>query len=101
MANKTCPFCRFEKSTEIFYYDKWKHIIIARAPDSPGSKYRLLGVRTGIQSHKGMPTGEEREELLVPLVAVAEAQMRNGRAKGYDIEEEVGGEHYHYYANLT
>ena len=101
--NIPCPFCEFDKSTELFYHDRWKHITIARAPDSPDSKYRLLAVRTGIQSHKGMPTGEEREEVMVPLIAVAEAQVRNGKAGGYDIDEKARSilGHYHYQANLT
>ncbi len=101
MANKPCPFCTFDKQTEIFYYDRWKHVIICQAKDNLGFKHRLLVVRTGPAGHKPMPTMEERSELMVPLIAVAEAQVRNGQASGYDVEEIVDSDHYHYLVNFT
>jgi len=101
MKNKPCPFCDYQKLTEIFYWDRWKNIIICRDKRDLGFKYRLLAVRVGKENHKALPTVEEREELLTPLIAVAEAQVRNGKAAGYEIEEVVGEEHYHYYCNLT
>jgi len=100
MKNKPCLFCEFTKQTEFYYYNRWNGIIICRAPQDSGFKYRLLAVRTGPQNHKSLPTGEEREELLMSLIAVAEAQVRNGKAAGYDIDEVVKSEHYHYYANM-
>lgn len=101
MKNKSCPFCQLDKQTEIFYYDKWKNIIISKDKNKLKFKYRLLGVRMGRENHKKIPMGEEREELLKPLIAVAEAHVKNGKAGGYDIDEVVGEEHYHYYCNFT
>ncbi len=103
MKNKPCPFCDYQKLTEIFYYDRWKNIIICRDLRPLGFKYRLLAVRTGIQNHKSLPTGVERDELLTPLLAVATAQVREGMAGGYEIDEvakEIPG-HYHYQCNMT
>ena len=57
--------------------------------------------RVGPENHKPLPTLEEREELLVPLIAVASAQIKNGHATGYDINEIVKSDHYHYYANMS
>ncbi len=99
--NKPCPFCEFDISTELFYNDRWKNVIICRASQDSGFKHRLLAVRTGIQNHKALPTGVEREEVLTPLIAVVEGLVRNGMAGGYEIEEVVKSEHYHYYANIT
>ena len=103
MPNNPCPFCHIDISTELFYHDRWKNIIICRDKKDLGFKYRLLGVRVGKENHKQMPTLEEREDLMVPLIAVAEAQVRNGRATGYTIDEVAKEipDHYHYYANLT
>ena len=95
--NKSCPFCELDVSTKIYYYDKWKSIIICR--DKLDS-HRFLAVRIGQENHKGLPTLEEREDLMVPLIAVAEAQVRNGQANGYTIDEIVNSDHYHYYANI-
>ncbi len=101
MKNKPCPFCQLAISTEVFYYDRWKQIIICRASQDSGFKYRLLAVRTGVENHKSLPNLEERSELMVPLIAVIEAQVRNGMASGYDIEEVVKEDHYHYFCNIT
>jgi len=103
MKNKACPFCEFEKATEFFYYDRCKNIIICRDKRDMGFKYRLLAVRVGKENHKALPTGEEREELLTPLIAVAEAHVRNGRATGYTIDEVAKSvpQHYHYQINFT
>ena len=98
MKNKPCPFCEFDKQTEWFYWDKWKNIIICR--DKLDS-HRLLAVRVGQENHKVLPTIDERNELLTPLIAIADAQVRNGQANGYDIDEIVNSDHYHYYANIT
>ncbi len=98
--NKSCPFCEFDVSTEIYYYNKWKNIIICRDKRDLGFKYRLLAVRVGKKNHKALPTGEEREELLKPLIAIAEAQVRNGQANGYTIDEIVNSDHYHYQCNI-
>ncbi len=38
---------------------------------------------------------------MIPLIAVAEALIGNGKASGYDVEEVVKEEHYHYYCNIT
>ena len=101
--NKPCPFCEIDVSTEIYYYDKWKNIIICRDKRDLGFKYRLLAVRVGKEHHKALPTGEEREELLKPLIAIAEAHIKNGQVTGYTIDEVAKSvpQHYHYYANLT
>ncbi len=101
MPNKPCPFCQLDISTKLFYHDRWRNVIICRASQDSGFKYRLLAARVGKDNHKGLPTGVERDDLLTPLIAVAEAQVRNGMASGYDIEEIVKEEHYHYYANLS
>lgn len=103
MANKPCPFCNFEKQTEFYFYDKWKNIIICRDLRPLGFKYRLLAVRVGIGNHKSLPTGEEREDLMTPLIAVAEAQIANGRASGYELDEVARSVilHYHYQMNMT
>ena len=103
MKNKPCPFCEYKKLTEIFYWDKWKNIIICRDLRPLGFKYRLLAVRTGVDHHKPLPTGEERKELLTPLLAVAAAQVREGMAGGYTIDERARSVlgHYHYQINLT
>ena len=103
MANKPCPFCEFDKQTEFYYHNKWTNVIICRDKKDLGFKYRLLGVRVGKEHHKKMPTLEERGELLMPLIAVAEAHIKNGRATGYTIDE-VAREvpkHYHYQVNFT
>ena len=99
--NKPCPFCELDKQVELFYYDRWKNIIICRASQDSGFKYRLLAVRAGKDNHKPLPTIEERSELMIPLIAVAEALIGNGKASGYDVEEVVKEEHYHYYCNIT
>ena len=103
MGNNPCPFCEYRRLTEIFYWDKWKNIIICRDKKDLGFKYRLLGVRVGVEHHKKMPTLEEREDLMIPLIAVAEAHIKNGRAIGYTIDEVAKSmpQHYHYQANLT
>jgi len=103
MGNNPCPFCEFSKQTEVYYWDKWKNIIICRDKRDLGFKYRLLAVRVGKENHKPMPTGEERDELLTPLIAVAEAHVRNGRATGYTIDEVAKSvpQHYYYQINLT
>ncbi len=101
MPNKPCPFCELDISTKLFYHDRWKQIFICRASQDSGFKYRLLAVRVGVESHKSMPTVEERSDLLVPLIAVTQALIGNGQASGYEIEELVKEEHYHYYCNIT
>lgn len=103
MPNKPCPFCFFDICTEIFYYDRWRNIIICRDKKDLGFKYRLLAIRTGPENHKKMPTLEEREQLLTPLIAVTQAQIKNGQVTGYTIDKiarEIP-EHYHYHANLN
>ena len=101
MSDKPCPFCNLDISTELFYNDRWKNIIICRASQDSGFKHRLLAVRVGKENHKSLPNLEERSELMVPLIAVAEAQVRNGQASGYDVEEVVKEDHYHYFCNIT
>lgn len=99
---KQCPLCEFQKSTEWYYWDKWKGIIICRDKRDLNFKYRILAVRAGKEHHKPIPMNEERNELLVPLVAVASAHVRNGRASGYDIDEQPRSvpQHYHCQANM-
>lgn len=98
MTNKPCPFCSFDIETELFYHDKWSNIIICRDKQD---KHRLLAIRTSLQNHKQIPDLKEREELMIPLIAVTEAYIRNGKATGYTVDEIVKSDHYHYYANLS
>ena len=97
MKNKLCSFCQLDLFIEFYYYDRRKNIIICR---DKFDKHRLLAVRVGQENHKPMPTVEERTELLTPLIAVAEAQVKNGQITGYYTDEIVNSEHYHYYAIL-
>ncbi len=101
MKNKPCPFCEFDKQVKFFYNDRWSNIVICRASQDSGFKYRLLAFRVGKDNHKGLPTGVERDDLLTPLIAVTQALIGNGQASGYEIEEVVKEEHYHYYCNIT
>jgi len=100
---KVCPFCNFIKQTEFYYHDRWKNIIICRDLRPLGFKYRLLAVRIGVGNHKSLPTGEEREQLLTPLLSVAEAQVREGMAGGYEVDEVARSvtSHYHYQCNMS
>ncbi len=96
MKNKPCPFCAFDIQGELFYYDKWKGIVICRQDE-----HHFLAVRIGVRNHKPLPTLEEREDLMVPLIAVTVAHIKNGKASGYDIDEIVDSDHYHYFCNIT